>query len=269
MSMYGPPGGQYPGQPSDPWQQNEPYGQPSGAPYPTSPYGPPDPWSAPPASPGAPGNQPGYGQPGYDQGYQQDPYAPTYGQQAPSYGQQAPGYGQQSAPPYGQQPDPFGQQPVWGAPTPPQKKRSVGGIVALIIVLVVVLCGGGITGLYFFGMNSSKPTAQNTPTPGISLNGNDPTDEATPTPEDSPTQDATDSDITTVRVGQCVVNTGTDSDAHLQIKACGKGTFKVLKRYDGVANKAKCDAIPESDYWYTYTTTPASDDFTLCLKEQK
>jgi hypothetical protein len=274
MSNYGPPGGQYPGQPSDPWQQNDPYGQPSsGAPYPTSPYGTPDPWSSPPASsPSTPGP---YGQPasgGYDNGYQQDPYGqPGYGQpQQPSYPQQ-PNYGQQPAygppqqDPYGApQPDPYGPpQPVWGAPAPPPKKRHTGGIIALVVVLVLLLCGGGVTALYFIGKSSNKPLAQSSasvnPTPSTV------DDSPSPTPDDS--SDAADP-ITSVTEGDCVLNKGTDADADLQIVTCKKGTFLVVARFDGTTDHSKCDAIKASTHWFTYTTTPATDDFVLCLKEQ-
>ncbi|HXV92383.1 MAG TPA: hypothetical protein VD813_03720 [Pseudonocardia sp.] len=83
---------------------------------------------APPPQPGQPGQQPGYGPPGYgpppgygspqgpppqQQGWQQPP--PGYGQQPPAYGQQPPGYGQQPPPGYGQQPPSGYGSPKGGA----------------------------------------------------------------------------------------------------------------------------------------------------------
>ena len=54
MSMYGPPGGPYPGQPQDPWQggqqPHDPYGQGGGDPYGQQSWGQPDPWGGSPAS---------------------------------------------------------------------------------------------------------------------------------------------------------------------------------------------------------------------------
>ncbi|HKT02520.1 MAG TPA: hypothetical protein VJT31_23575 [Rugosimonospora sp.] len=259
MSNYGPPGGQYPGQPSDPWQQNDPYGQSSGAPYPTSPYGTPDPWNAPPTpGPVTPGP---YGQPsGYD---------PTFQQQQPPFGAQ-PGYPQPpqpAQPMYGQpQPDPYGAPPppVWGPPTAPPKKRGPGGIIAIVVVLVVLLCGGGLTALYLIGRNSGKPAAQGTTPPSTAPTG------TTPTQADSPPPDTTapGDPITGVKVGQCVVNNGSDTNADLQIVTCAKNTFKVLARFNGTTDKKKCNSVPQFTHYFTYTTTPTTDDFLLCLKKQ-
>jgi hypothetical protein len=267
MSNYGSPGGQYPGQPSDPWQQNDPYGQPGATPYPTSPYGPPDPWHTPstpgPVTPGP------YGQPGggYDTG-QPGGYDPSYQQPQPGYGAQ-PGYGQ---PGYGSQPDPYGAQPdrygapppVWGPPTTPQKKRGAGGIIALVAVLVVLVGGGGLAALYFIGKNSANPQAQHSsassPQPSVAPSAT----------ADSPTPAATDTvdPITLVRVGQCVVNKGTDANADLQIVSCATNTFKVLARFNGTTDKKKCNSISQFTHYFTYTTTPATDNFLLCLKKQ-
>ncbi|WP_256840912.1 glycerophosphoryl diester phosphodiesterase membrane domain-containing protein [Ornithinimicrobium cryptoxanthini] len=88
-------------------------------------YGQP-PYAAGPGDQGrAPGQQQGYGQPGYgqqppygQQGYGQQP--PPYGQQG--YGQQPPPYGQQG---YGQQPPPYGQQ-GYGQQPPPYGQQGYG-----------------------------------------------------------------------------------------------------------------------------------------------
>jgi hypothetical protein len=202
-----------------------------------------------------PGGPAPYGQPGsYDSTYQQEPYQPGYGQQ--------PGYGAQ--PGYGQQPDPYGAPPpppVWGPPTAPPKKRGPGGIIALVIVLVVLLCGGGLAALYFIGKNSNTPAAKGTTQPST------PPSVAPSTAADSPSPDAADP-ITSITVGQCVVNKGTNTQADLQIVPCGKNTFKVLKRFNGTLDSKKCSTVSGYTHYFTYETTPASDDFLLCLKKQ-
>lgn len=243
MSIYGTPGGQYPGQPSDPWQQNGPYGQPSGAPYPTSPYGAPDPPSSP---PGSPAGQPGYGQP--------DPYSPpAYGQQ-PSYGQQPPGYGQQFG---------YGQPPAWGPPPPAPKKSSAGPIIAVVVALVVVLCGGAATVFYFIGRHPNpNPVAQGSPTPGLPTSGTSP-DQPTPADSSTPVDD-----ITAVKEGDCVVNLGTNASPDVHVRNCGAGTYKVIKRIDGVADDTECDGVTGTTDTFTYTTGDAGSDLTLCLKAQ-
>jgi hypothetical protein len=271
MSNYGSPGGQYPGQPSDPWQENDPYGQPAATPYPTSPYGPPDPWHTPstrgPMTPG-PYGQPGGGydpgQPGgYDPSYQQP--QPGYGAQ-PGYGQPGygqPGYGSQHDP-YAGQPDPYGAPPsVWGPPTTPQKKRGAGRVIALVALLVVLLGGGGLAALYVIGKNHANPQAQHSSAP--SAQPSVPSTEAgSPTPAATDTVDP----ITLVKVGQCVINKGTDANADLQIVPCATNTFKVLARFNGTTDKKKCNSISQFTHYFTYTTTPATDNFLLCLKKQ-
>jgi hypothetical protein len=260
MSNYGPPGGQYPDQPSDPWQQNDPYGQQ----YPTSPYGQPDPWNAPP-TPG-PVTPPGpYGQP--------SSYEPSYQQEQPYQQQQPyqPGYATPTQPGYGDpygappQPDPYGgpPQPVWGPPAAAPKKRGPGGIIALVAVLLVVLCGGGVAALYYIGKHNTNSNASGHQTPAPSQQPS----VAPSTAADSPTPDNADP-ITSVKVGQCVVNKGTDKQADLQIVTCGKNTYKVLARFNGTLDSKKCSTVAGYSHYFTYETTPTSDDFLLCLKKQ-
>jgi hypothetical protein len=129
------------------------------------------------------------------------------------------------------------------------------------VVLVVLLCGGGVVALYLIGKNSKTPSAQGThpPSQQPSL--------APSTAADSPSPDTADP-ITSITAGQCVVNNGSDKQADLQIVACGKNTFKVLKRFNGTLDPKKCSTVSGYTHYFTYETTPASDDFLLCLKKQ-
>lgn len=249
MSNYGPPNGQYPGQPSDPWQhQDDPYGQPGDAQYPTAPYGSPDPWSTPgTAGPVSPGQQP-HGQPG---GYE------------PGYGGQ-PGYGQPEYPP---QPDPYGAAApptAWGPPAPPPKKRGPGVFIGMVAVLVVLLCGGGLVALYLIGKNGAKPASQQSQAPLAQSTG-----QASPMPTaaNSPTVDMLDP-VTGIKVGQCVVNNGSNNQADLQIVPCKKNTFKVLARFNNTLEPKRCSSVAGYTHYFTYETTPKTDDFLLCLKQQ-
>ena len=251
MSMYGPPGGPYPGQPSDPWQggqphdpyphPTDPYAQPAD-PY-AQPYGQPQPeqWGGAPAS-AAPASPTPYGQPGaYDQGYGQPP------------GQQT-GYGQ---PPYGQQPG-FGGE-VWTGV--PEQKKGSGKLIGMIAVIVLLITAGAGAAYYFLAV---KPKA--TVAVGASTGASAAT---SPSPSPSPSRDLF-ADIKAAKVGDCFVNDGTDEDATMRKVTCAAGSYEILKRFDGTASEDKCKGTYL--YWYIYDGPPKkadnTADFILCMKKR-
>jgi hypothetical protein len=245
MSMYGPPGGgQYPGQPQDPWQGG------GGDPYGGNPYGQPaDPYGQPSGTP--------YGQPGYGQ-----PAAP------PPYGQ--PGYGQPGNPydPYGQPsapPDPWGapQQPMsgppWGPPPGPPQKNNTGLVVGLAAVAVLVLLIGAV--VIFLVVDRDAPTANPQPSAAVSA----PASEA-PTTE-APTSPPAKYDIDDAEEGDCLFDSNpSDTKASLAFASCderGEDHYKVLRRFDNTTDSAKCEDVPG----YDSSFTSSSGNFVLCVEE--
>jgi len=243
MSMYGPPGGgQYPGQPQDPWQGGgDPYG---GGPYggqPADPYG-------------QPGGGP-YGQPG--------PYGPPagspYGQ--PGYGQQQPG---NPYDPYGQpaQPDPWGapQQPMsgapWGPPGPPHKSNT-GLVVGLAAIAVLVMLIGAV--VIFLLMDRETPTAA--PSPSATASPSDAPTSAEPT--GSPTK----YDIDEAEEGDCLFDSNPDdTKANLSFASCdkrGQDYYKVLKRFDNTTDAKQCEDVPGFETSFTSN----DGNFVLCVDE--
>lgn len=251
MSMYGPPGGgQYPGQPQDPWQGGgDPYG---GNPYggqPADPYGQPS---------GTPYGQPGYGQPAGP--------PPPYGQ--PGYGQPAnpyDPYGPPSAPP-----DPWGapQQPMsgppWGPPPAPPQKNNTGLVVGLAAVAVLVLLIGAVV-IFLVIDRDTTPIADPSPSASASAPPSDPPSEA-PTSE-APTDQPTKYDIDDAEEGDCLFDANPSATkANLSFASCserGEDHYKVLKRFDGTTESTKCEDVPGYDSSFTSST----GNFVLCVEE--
>ncbi|WP_051799845.1 LppU/SCO3897 family protein [Catenuloplanes japonicus] len=247
---------------------------------------------------GAPiSGQPNYGapvsgQPGYGQ-------QPNYG--APVSGQ--PGYGGYDAappppPPYGTDPQapysgapyaaPYADpnQPVqgYGAPLPPPGPPLQGGgwqapppqgggsgagkvvgiIVGAVLVFALLICGGVVYGINQAG-NAVDNALDNLPTTVPTL-PTLPTEDPFPTPTGgSEDDDAADS----VKVGDCIVNDGTDENASIRVVPCAKDTLEVLIRIpftdDG---EEACKDVEGADSWYMYTSSSVGGvgDYVLCLK---
>jgi hypothetical protein len=234
MSMYGPPGGPYPGQPQDPWQGGQPH----------DPYGQPEPWGAP--TSGAGGAPPPYNQPPqYDPGHAQ----PTYNQ--PGYGQQ-PGYGGD----------------VWGAPTPPPKKGK-GLLITIIAVLLVLVCGAGGTVAYF-AFNGAKKVANlaASSSPTATPTSTSSTTTRSPTATSTPTETSTTDTGRNIKAGDCLVNDGSGDTPKLRKVPCAANTYEVLQRFDGTADKGKCTTVAGSNASYFYDSPVNSLDYVLCMKQR-
>ncbi len=139
-------------------------------------------------------------------------------------------------------------------------------IIGMVAVLVVLLCGGGLVALYVIGKGSNNPTSQQSKAPLAQATGQQAASPM-PTAANSPTADMLDP-VTAIKVGQCVVNNGTNNQADLQIVPCAKNTFKVLARFNNTLDPKRCGSVPGYTHYFTYETTPKSDDFVLCLKQQ-
>jgi hypothetical protein len=126
-------------------------------------------------------------------------------------------------------------------------------VAALVTVLVIVLCGGGVTALYLIGARDQPPARTNALSP---------THPASPSPSGTPSLDPN-----TILKGQCLVNQGTADAPVLRVVSCRPGTYQVLQRFDGTSDKARCSAVPGSNFNYFYDTTPDTLDFVLCLKK--
>lgn len=249
MSMYGPPGGPYPGQPQDPWQPSQ-----SRDPYdtPADQYGnnPPRDW----ASDHSPG-QAGYGQP-YQSGYEPAGYQPAGGYEVGAYnaGYVDAGYGEQN----------FPQGEVWGPPQAPERNRSgllVGGVIALILITVA-----GGTAYYLLNRDSGdKSGNESTATPSLSATASSRPNGASSGTNSDP---AVGEDARMAKIGDCLVNRGTEQQPDMRKVACAPGTYQVLKRIDGTADKARCDGTPNLTDWYFYDHPDNSHDFVLCLRKR-
>ncbi len=232
MSMYGPPGGPYPGQPQDPWEgggPNDPYGQ-QGASH--------DHWGGAPASGGPYDQQP---PPQHYEQYPPPSYAAPESYPQPSYQPPAGGEG-------------------WG---PPPRRSNTALIVTVVVALAVLVCGGGVTGLYLLNKsNSAKTPAANRSKPAQSAA---PTQEATTPPAAGTGGTAP----ITAQVGDCLVNDGTDERPKMRQVQCAANSFEVVKRIPKSTNSALCENVSGYTHNYIYDTSPDDNDFVLCLKQRK
>jgi hypothetical protein len=249
MSMYGPPGGPYPGQPQDPWQGGQPQ----------DPYGPPpDPYSQPwgQQDPYGGGGPPQSGPPG-GYGPQTGSYPGGYGQQSPGYGyppQQQQGYG----PGYG---GGYGPGEQWGPPTPPPKKGGSGVLVTVVVVLAVLLCAGGATGLWYVTRDNSNTANPSNTTPPTGDPSANPSGSASSSANPSP---SVGNDAVTAAVNECFVNQGTEDKPSLKRQKCAAGTYQVLKRIEDTTDTTQCEGTKDYTHHYYYQQGPKK--FVLCMK---
>ncbi|MGH3664046.1 MAG: LppU/SCO3897 family protein [Micromonosporaceae bacterium] len=304
MSMYGPPGGGYPG-PQDPWQGggNDPYGgQPgAGGPYGGQPPAGGDPYGGQPGGGDPYGNQPpGGGDPygnqppggGDPYGQPSSPYGDPYGQPSgPPAGD--PYGGQPSGPPagdpygghpggpapYGGQPGspwgapgpgmggpagPYGQGSQWGPGMPPPQKSNSGLIVGLSIVGVVVLLLG-VIGVFFLFRGGGGGTPSADPSPSASASESP---SPSPSPSETPDDEPTKYDLADAEEGDCLYDSNSsDTEAELTFVSCderGEDYYKVLARIDGTTKSKKCEDEAPN---YDSAFTSSTDNFVLCVEE--
>jgi hypothetical protein len=130
-------------------------------------------------------------------------------------------------------------------PVPREPAGSRALLVVLVTVLVIVLCGGGLAGLYLLGKGNQSSSG----------------DGSTGHPSTSTTVDPT-----TIAIGQCMVNDGTDEVPKIRIVTCTPGTLKVIGKINGTVDKDQCKQIAGANRAYYYKTKNDTGDFLLCLQ---
>jgi hypothetical protein len=165
-------------------------------------------------------------------------------------------------PPVPPQPAPYGSAPAtgpssWSQPPSPRKRNTP--MIALVVTLGLLICIGlGATAWLLMERNDRKtPEAQDSPSAV-----------ANPGPAPQGSEDAR----FNVKVGECVVNQGTDEEPEMKTTPCSSGTYEVLKRIDGKTTgekdaETKCAKVQGYTKWYFYDSPLDDLDFVLCLKE--
>ncbi|WP_436525193.1 LppU/SCO3897 family protein [Actinoplanes sp. HUAS TT8] len=161
------------------------------------------------------------------------------------------------APPIPHQQYPAYQSPAPAPPSSPPPRSQRGFAVAALIAVLSVLVGGGLATTVWF-LLGRKGQAE------------------TPVADSSTAVNAarpqTSADARFAAVGQCVRNSGTNTEPELSIVACASNTYEVLKRFDGKTTGekdavAKCSKVTGYTKWYYYDTEYDDVDFVLCLRE--
>ncbi len=174
-------------------------------------------------------------------------------------------------PPVPGEPIPGGQ---WSQPPPGENRRPTGLIIGLAVGLLVLLClccvGAGAVTINRIRAASNNPEpapipselATTTPAPKTAAPSVSPT--ATPT-KPSPST----ADLAAVDSGDCVVNSGTDTNPNVRVTPCRQGTLLVLARFNATSNSAVCDRVPRSTHFYVQTNQSNPDrSFVLCMRRR-
>jgi hypothetical protein len=132
-------------------------------------------------------------------------------------------------------------------PVPRESAGSRALLIVLVVVLVVVLCGGGVAGLYLLGKGNQSST-------GGGATGH--------------TSASSTLDPTTIRIGDCIVNDGTDDAPKIRTVTCAPHTLKVIGKINGTTDQNQCKQIAGANRAYFYKTANDSEDFVLCLQIQ-
>lgn len=148
------------------------------------------------------------------------------------------------------------QAPAPAPPAPPRKSRR-GFAVAALIAVLSVLVGGGLATTVWYLL-------------GRKDDGQSPV--ATSSTAGSLARPQTSADARFAIKGQCVRNSGTNTEPALAIVACAANTYEVLQRFDGRTTGekdavAKCGKVQGYTKWYYYDTEYDDVDYVLCLRE--
>ena len=229
MSLYGPPGGPYPGQPQDPWQDgsaDDPYG--SGYPDPLDRSAGLRATAAAASRAGARGRTGGYGQ------------------RRPSYGQRAP-----VTPAYGAAPSRRRLDHRRGRGVRRRHRRAGGRSgTAVGVIIVVVLLAAGRRGRRRLPDPRRRRADAATGRPARRARRRH-------RPSPSTSASAANADAKVAKAGDCLVNKGNAEKPDMQKVTCAANTYQVLKRIDGTADKNKCEGTANSPTG-TSSTTPTT-----------
>lgn len=165
-----------------------------------------------------------------------------------------------------QQPAPHHSAPInsggWVPPPPPAPRKRNTSVLALVVVLGLFIVAGLGTTAWLLKDRRDKAAERAAQAAATSA--------ANPGPPAGAAEDAR----FDVKVGDCVINQGTDNEPDMRENACTSGTYQVLKRINGTTSgkkdaELKCAKVPGYTKWYFYDSPLDDLDFVLCLKERK
>ncbi|GIE96491.1 LppU/SCO3897 family protein [Paractinoplanes rishiriensis] len=202
-----------------------------------------------------------YSGPPWSQGSSDEPYAEPadpWGEHGSTVPDPAWGAHPPSVP---QQPVSYHSAPGWANPSPPAPPKRNTPMIALVVTLGVLVCVGLGATAWLLKERSDRGEPQ-------TLSSAAPSNKPGAAPVGS--EDAR----FNVKVGDCVVNEGTDEQPEMRAIACTTGSFEVLKRVAGRTTgekdaESKCSDVQGYTKWYFYDSPFDELDFVLCLKEHK
>jgi hypothetical protein len=181
--------------------------------------------------------------------------------------------------------DPLTNPAMFVRNTPPRRQRSVSkekltqfGVGAAVVLALVACCSGA--NALFNDDDDDKPrnTADtSTPTPSSTYTYSPPPLETSspppPPPTSAPPPSPTANGLDSVQKGDCLKNTGTDSDPEMEPAKCGPGTYQVLKRIYGTIDSSQCQSVSGATTTYTVTyyvnyVPQISQSYVFCLKRR-
>jgi hypothetical protein len=137
----------------------------------------------------------------------------------------------------------------------------------MVAVMAVLLFGAVATGVYLISNRGDGNRARTAPTA-------QPNPTTTAQAQPSSTASAGDNegagnDAVTAKVGDCLVNDGTNEAPKMRKITCAKDTFEVVRTFPATIDKAKCNGVPGYTHNYFFDSSIDTEDFVLCLKQRK
>lgn len=227
------------------------HGSPSES-YPGEPYlGGPDPRYDPPSDP--------WGGIGHGSGHWGDPTTLR-----PNYDRPYPGAGGHAEPDY-DYPGAGYDRPDWIDPPSPRRPRR--SALVVLLVMVILLVAGGVATVLYLASGGGVAVAVQTPEPPGAVG------------ETSSVEGLTSDNIGLAaglaRVGDCLVNDGTDAVLQMRITRCDDEdgqVYRVLARFDEAASNDDeasdyCAGIEGYRFHYYFITEAEGQSFVLCMTE--
>jgi len=170
-------------------------------------------------------------------------------------------------------PDPYGgyrPEPAYDeyyedeADWQPRRRKGSGVLIGFLVVFVLVLLAGGAGAVYFLTRSDGKgsPAAQ----PSAQPEASGPVESGSPAP--SASKSSAPEAARVAKVGECLKIGGTKDNPAITKVACGAGTFQVLKRLDGTADRAGCVGVERYSDYYFFDSEVNAEDFVLCLQRR-
>ncbi|NJC68873.1 hypothetical protein HC031_03905 [Planosporangium thailandense] len=181
----------------------------------------------------------------------------------------------------------YGEPPAPVAGPPEQPRRRGRGLVPALVAVTVLVGGAVAAGTYLTSNNSdddtsfrsaaaARPAASSNPATGAAAQPVPPvTAQPAPSRTASSGGDPAGSagatganDAATAKIGDCLVNDGTDSAPEMRKVDCVKDSYEVLKRFPGTTDKTRCNGTPGYTHNYFFESSVSADSFVLCLKQR-